>query len=158
MDAGGAYAITRLTGDADLDDVAALEASSFTHPWTRDMLARELGNADVSRVYVMRDTAGILLGFCACWFLADELHINTLAIRHDQRRRGHATRLLRFVFQQAAGEGLRRATLEVRRSNQAALRLYARLGFAVRGVRPKYYVKPEEDALILWSERLDMSD
>jgi ribosomal-protein-alanine N-acetyltransferase len=158
MDAGRAYAITRLTGDADLEDVAALEASSFSHPWTRDMLARELRNATVSRVYVMRDTAGILLGFCACWFLADELHINTLAVRRDQRRRGHATRLLRFVFRQAAGEGLRRATLEVRRSNEAALRLYERLGFAVRGVRPKYYVEPEEDALILWSEQLDMSD
>ena len=158
MDAGGAYAITRLTDDADLDDVVALEKASFSHPWTREMLARELRNADVSRVYVMRDAPGVLLGFCASWFLADELHINTLAIRQEQRRRGHATRLLRFVFRQAAGEGVTRATLEVRRSNTAALRLYERLGFGVRGIRPKYYVQPEEDALILWSEQLAMSD
>jgi ribosomal-protein-alanine N-acetyltransferase len=156
MDAGTPYSIARLTDEADIDDVAALEASSFTMPWPRDMLARELQNTSVSRVYVMRDGDGRLVAFCACWLLADELHINTLAVQRRERRRGHATRLLRFVFRDAVSEGGRRATLEVRRSNTAALKLYERLGFTVHGVRRKYYQKPEEDALILWSEQLDM--
>jgi len=81
-------AIVRLTADADLDDVAALEAASFSHPWSRDMLARELQNTNVSRIYAARDGVGSLVAFCACWFLADELHINTLAVRHSERRRG----------------------------------------------------------------------
>jgi len=156
MDAGASYAIARLTANADLDEVAALEASSFTNPWSRDMLARELRNAPISRVYVMRDGQEYLVGFCACWFLADELHINTLAVRQELRRRGHATRLLRFVFREAAAEEVRRATLEVRRSNDAALKLYERLGFSVGGVRRNYYENPAEDALVLWSERLDI--
>jgi ribosomal-protein-alanine N-acetyltransferase len=150
-------AIARLIADGDLDDVAALEAASFSNPWSRDMLARELQNANVSRIYAMRD-GGSLIAFCACWFLADELHINTLAVQHGERRRGYATRLLRFVFREAIAEGVRRATLEVRRSNEAALKLYARLGFEIRGVRRNYYEKPEEDALVLWSEQLDIPD
>jgi ribosomal-protein-alanine N-acetyltransferase len=106
----------------------------------------------------MRDAAGRLIAFCACWLVANELHINTLAVKHDERRRGHATRLLRFVFQEALAEGVGAATLEVRRSNQAALGLYERLGFEVRGVRRGYYQKPEEDALVLWRSRLDIPD
>lgn len=156
MGAGAAYTIARLSGEADLDEVAALEAASFSNPWSRDMLARELQNTNVSRVYVMHDNAGRLIAFCGCWLVADELHINTLAVQQDERRRGHATRLLRFVFKEAHAEGARAATLEVRRSNRAALVLYERLGFEIRGVRRSYYQKPEEDALVLWSQRLDI--
>jgi len=151
-------AIVRLTADADLDDVAALEAASFSHPWSRDMLARELQNTNVSRIYAARDGVGGLVAFCACWFLADELHINTLAVRHSERRRGHATRLLRFVFREAVGEGVRRATLEVRRSNDAAVQLYTGLGFEIRGIRRNYYDNPVEDALLLWREQLGLPD
>lgn len=157
MDEGAPNATTRVAADADLDEVAALEAASFSNPWSRDMLARELRNA-ISRVYVRRDDAGALVGFCACWFLGDELHINTLAIAGHERRRGHATRLLRDVFREAARAGARRATLEVRRSNHPALRLYERLGFVVAGVRRNYYANPVEDALVLWSQQLDAPD
>lgn len=157
MDDGAPYAITRVAAEADLDEVAALEAASFSNPWSRDMLARELRNT-ISRVYVARDNAGALIGFCACWFLGDELHINTLAIADRERRRGHATRLLRDVFRDAAQAGARRATLEVRRSNDPALKLYEGLGFRIAGVRRSYYGNPVEDALVLWSEQLDIPD
>ena len=60
--------------------------------------------------------------------------------------------LLEFVLRLGAGLGARRATLEVRRSNAAALKLYERLGFSVAGVRKNYYANPVEDALILWRE------
>ena len=148
-------AIARLTSDADLDEVIALEAASFTNPWSRDTLARELRNTAVSRVYVMRDGGGGLIAFCACWLLGDELHVNTLAVRDGERRRGHATRLLRHVFGEAVGEGAQRATLEVRRSNLAAIKLYERFGFEMRGTRRNYYGKPPEDALILWCDQLE---
>ena len=152
------YVIARVAGQEDLAEVAALEAASFTNPWSLEMLTRELQNPTVSRVYVMRDGAGTLVAFCACWFLGDEIHINTLAVKESERRRGHARRLLQFVLRGAAAEGLRRATLEVRRSNEAALNLYAGLGFEVRGVRRNYYRTPEEDALVLWSDHLDNAD
>lgn len=157
MTAHPPYVVARLAGEEDLEAVAALEAASFSNPWSREMLAHELQNSAVSRVYVLRDAAGRLVAFCACWFLGDEIHINTLAVEQSERRRGHARRLLHFVFREAAVEGLRRATLEVRRSNDAALHLYAGLGFEVRGVRRNYYQSPEEDALVLWSDDLGRS-
>ena len=158
MSAQSPYVIARVAATEDLADVAALEAASFTNPWSLEMLTRELQNPTVSRVYVMRDAAGTLVAFCACWFLGDEIHINTLAVKESERRRGHAKRLLQFVFRDAAAAGQRRATLEVRRSNDAALNLYAGLGFEVRGVRRNYYRAPEEDALVLWSDHLGNSD
>ena len=62
--------------------------------------------------------------------------------------------LLRFVLRFAAGLGARRATLEVRRSNTAAKKLYERLGFETVGVRRNYYSTPVEDALVLWCDHL----
>ena len=106
MDAGGPYSMARMTRDDDLDEVAALEAASFTNPWTREMLARELSHSDVARVYGLRGPDGRLLAFCACWIVFDELHINTLAVVAERRREGLATRLLGFLFAEAAAAGV----------------------------------------------------
>jgi ribosomal-protein-alanine N-acetyltransferase len=152
------YSISRLDKGDALDDVVRLEATSFSNPWSREMLARELRNRDVARVYVLHNSLGELLAFCACWFVADQLHINTLAVKTDVRRRGHATRLLRYVFSEALAAGVTCATLEVRRSNEAALKLYEGLGFQVQAIRPNYYSGPVEDALILWSQQLGFLD
>ena len=142
--------------DADLDAIMALEDASFTNPWTRDAFVWELHNSDVTRVYLLRDAAGRIVAFCACWVIFDELHINTLAVAPEARRQGWATTLLRGIVEEAVRAGATRATLEVRASNDAALRLYQRLGFHVAARRPGYYTKPEEDGLILWRESLDV--
>ena len=146
--------IYRLATDADLDAVADLEARCFTNPWTREMLARELAQSDVAYVFVLRMPDGTMAGFCSCWIVADELHINTIAVDGQYRRQGLATRLMIHVMGEAARRGARRATLEVRASNEAARKLYESLGFAVTAVRRRYYTSPEEDALILWREGL----
>jgi [ribosomal protein S18]-alanine N-acetyltransferase len=155
---GCEYSISRLETEKGLDEVARLEAASFANPWSREMLARELRNGDVARVYVLHDRQGELLAFCGCWFIADELHINTLAVTAHARRQGIATRLLRFVFAEARTTGIRRATLEVRRSNAPALKLYEGLGFQVQAIRANYYSGPVEDGLILWSNQLGFLD
>ena len=154
---GETIVIERMGGEEDLDAVAMLESASFTNPWTREMLERELARSDVTRVYVLRTPGRRVAAFCACWVIHDELHINTIAVDSAVRRRGLATRLMEHVLRDAARDGARRATLEVRRSNTAALALYQRLGFRVTAVRPRYYSQPEEDALILWRERLKSS-
>jgi ribosomal-protein-alanine N-acetyltransferase len=144
--------IERLVDECDLDAVATLEAASFTNPWTRDMLASELARNPFARVYVLRLPDIPVAAFCACWIVVDELHINTIAVGQHHRRRGLATALMRHILSQVADEGITRASLEVRRSNEAAQRLYAQLGFCSAGVRRGYYTHPEEDALILWRD------
>jgi len=138
--------------DADIDAVVALENESFSNPWPRDTLVWELTNSDVTRVYLLRDAEDRAIAFCMVWIIFDELHINTLAVASSRRRQGLATFLLREVMADAARDGARRATLEVRESNAAALELYAHLGFRVTARRRAYYTHPVEDALILWRE------
>lgn len=155
MDGADGIRIEPVTGGDDLDQVCALEAESFTNPWTREMLEGELRHSDVARVYALRLAEGTIAAFCTCWIVFDELHVNTIAVSPSRRRQGLGMRLMLHVLTAAAREGATRATLEVRRSNTAALRLYERLGFRVTAVRPHYYTKPEEDALILWRDGLE---
>jgi len=141
-------AIERLAAPstADRDAILALEAASFSNPWTAETFDRMLA-LPVSRIYAARTADGHIVAFCACWFIKDELHINTLAVAAPLRRHGIASRLLAAVL---ADTGAARATLEVRRSNAAAIRLYEKFGFQVTAVRQRYYENPEEDGLILW--------
>ena len=143
-----------MTSPEDLEAVAALEAACFTNPWTREMLEREVRESDVARVYVLRDPGGPVLAFCTCWVIADELHVNTIAVDPVRRRAGLATSLMRQVMEDAARSGAIRATLEVRASNEPARQLYAALGFTERAVRPRYYSQPEEDGIIMWRDSL----
>jgi ribosomal-protein-alanine N-acetyltransferase len=145
---------SRATSRDDLSAVEALQRKTFTNPWSIEAIRWELQNTDVARLYLARTADGGVVGYCACWAVFDELHINSLAVDDDWRRRGIARRLLQFVIREAVEAGARSATLEVRRSNQAALALYERLGFHVEGVRRDYYQAPREDALILWNRRL----
>lgn len=139
--------IEQLTAPSADDRAAilALESASFSNPWTPETFDRML-ETHVSRVYVARDQSRIV-AFCAGWLFEDELHINTIAVDAARRRQGIARLLLQGVLRHT---GARRATLEVRRSNVAALGLYQGLGFEVTAVRPRYYDKPEEDGLVLW--------
>lgn len=146
------FAIGPLATEQDLDEVAEIEARCFTNPWTRDMLARELAQSDVAHVFLMRLAGGPIAGFCSCWIVVDELHVNTLVVDLPYRRQGLGATLMRWVWDEAVRRGVRRATLEVRESNEAALALYRDLGFQVVARRQKYYSQPVEDALILWRE------
>jgi ribosomal-protein-alanine N-acetyltransferase len=148
--------IERVTDEQDLDAIVALEAESFTNPWSRETLVWELNNSDVTYIYVLRLDDNRIVAFCVCWIVFDELHINTMAVSAGDRRRGLATILLRHVMAEAAAKHAVRATLEVRASNLAARKLYEGLGFRVTATRPRYYTQPEEDALILWRDSLDL--
>jgi ribosomal-protein-alanine N-acetyltransferase len=136
----------------DLDEVVALSAASFTEPWARAAFEEELAR-DWSVVRVARaGPRAELAGFVACWLVRDELHVLSLAVAPALRRRGYGRALLEGAVSVARSRGARYATLEVRKSNVAARRLYAGLGFSVIGERPGYYVAPDEDALVLLRE------
>jgi len=147
--------VRRAVAGESLEAVAGVQHESFTSPWSADAIGWELRETDVARLYVLEEDSGRVLAYCACWVIFDELHINSLAVTPGARRKGHARRLLHSVFQDVISEGVTAATLEVRRSNAAALGLYQGLGFQVEGVRADYYQHPREDALILWNRALE---
>jgi len=149
------WAIEQVTSSSQIDAVLAIEEASFTNPWTRPMYLAELENTGVSYCFIAKAPDAAVVGFCSFWRVLDELHINNLAVLPDFRRCGVATALLTHVLKQGRALGARRATLEVRRSNDPARVLYERFGFTVAGVRRAYYTKPVEDAVVLWREHLD---
>lgn len=150
-----AFVVRTASGPDDLAAVDALQRRTFTNPWGADAMKWELDHTDVARLYLIAEAGGRVIGYCACWLVFDELHVNSLAIDEAFRRRGAASALLRQVFDEAVSAGARSATLEVRASNAAALGLYGHLGFRVEGTRRDYYQHPREDALILWNRHLE---
>jgi ribosomal-protein-alanine N-acetyltransferase len=146
--------IESVTCPEQIEDILVIEEAAFTNPWTREMYLTELENHGVSFCFLAKDDTGRAAGFCSVWLVVDELHINNLAVLPEFRRAGVGSALLTHVLHHGAGLGARKATLEVRRSNEPARVLYERFGFTVAAVRRSYYTKPVEDALVLWRENL----
>lgn len=141
--------IERISSADDLDGVLALEEASFNNPTTREWYEGELKRPEVCFIYVMRTPEHRVAAFCAFWLVVEQAHINNLAVLPELRERGLGTQLLAAIVEQAAHLGAEEVTLEVRASNEPALRLYAKAGFERTGIRRSYYTNPIEDALIL---------
>jgi ribosomal-protein-alanine N-acetyltransferase len=141
--------VERLATAADLDAVLALEDASFNNPTSREWYEKELERPDVCFIYVLRTDSHPVAAFCAFWLVAEQVHINNLAVLPDLRGRGLGTYLLEGIIAEAVHLGAEMLTLEVRHSNEAARRLYQRAGFFQDGLRKNYYTNPVEDALIL---------
>ncbi len=112
------------------------------------MLEEELYN-DCAAFLVAEDEAGRVLGYAGLTVVLDEGYIANVAVWPEYRRRRVASRLLNVFFDFAQAHALRFISLEVRRSNIAAIALYQKFGFIEVGCRRNYYVKPKEDALIM---------
>lgn len=137
---------------ADLDEVDALQQSSFSNPWSLELLQKELAN-EWSTVLLAEETAEgaarRILGFVIFWLVHDEVHILNVAVAPARRREGLARTLLAECLAQGRSASARLATLEVRGSNVPALSLYRSLGFRQAGVRKSYYVDNGEDAVVM---------
>ena len=108
--------------------------TELKHPWSYLFLARPEGAA--------RPRA-----FLLAWLVSDELHVLSVACLPEFRRRGLGRALLTHTIDFARARGGRTALLEVRRSNHAALELYAAFGFVTTRIRPRYYADNMEDAI-----------
>ncbi len=129
-----------------LEEVAAIEAATFgPSAWSRGDVLAAPGAAGALCLCALDRVAGYLFAT----LVADDLHINTLAVRPDCRRRGVAKALALALLDRGRAAGAALCSLEVRASNRGAVALYRQLGFAAAGRRPRFYRAPDEDALIL---------
>lgn len=140
----------------DLLEVVEIEESSGLSRWGWDAYYAELARASETVMLVARPSmeerrlAGFrIIGFIAARMVADELHINNMAVREDWRKGGIGAELLRSAFEEGKRRGARRSFLEVRASNKPAQALYCKFGFQLSGRRPRYYADPSEDALVM---------
>lgn len=147
----------RRMGLEDVDAVHAIEAATFPTPWSREDFVKEM-TANACARYLVAQEGGQTVGFAGAWIVLDEAHITNIAVRKDCRGRGIGRRLTEELMRYAANLGVVYATLEVRRSNEVAKKLYQSLGFEYVGVRKRYYVDNGEDALIYCCQRMPEAD
>jgi len=95
-----------------------------------------------------------IAGFAGMWQLYDEAHVTTIGIDLPYRGRGLGEALLLRLLDESVRRGANMMTLEVRISNEGAIRLYEKYGFSIHGVRPRYYSDNGEDAYLMWSPSL----
>jgi ribosomal-protein-alanine N-acetyltransferase len=131
----------------DVDRVSEVENLGFARPWSKDMLYSDL-DGQSKAVVLVAEVGGRVAGHVGVWRALDELHITTLAVDPDYRRRGIASALMEAVFERYGAE-YDEFTLEVRENNFAAINLYEKFGFEVMGRRIDYYLDNREDALVM---------
>jgi ribosomal-protein-alanine N-acetyltransferase len=136
---------------ADVPRLMEIEQAGFRRPWSEALLRRELENAWSSVVVAVEEAAGgeRVVGYCISWLVHDEVHVLNIATAPEARRLGVGRALMRQATERGRQRGARLATLEVRRSNEAALALYRSLGYRQVGVRSNYYAEEAEDAIVM---------
>ena len=146
-----AFEITTMEA-ADIPQVAAIEKACFSDPWPESVLAQELEN-ELSLWLVAKD-GDTVLGYVGSQSVLDEADMMNLAVCAQTRRQGIGRALVLALCARLHEKGITSLTLEVRESNESAIRLYESLGFAQVGRRPNYYFHPKEDARILRKDGL----
>ena len=140
--------IIRRMKAADVSQVHALELATFAEPWSEQSFLDEI-NKNVCARYLVMAQGEEILAYAGAWMVFEEGHITNIAVKEAYRGQGVGEALTRALMQYAANLGVQYMTLEVRRSNLTAQRLYQKLGFIELGVRKRYYTDNGEDALLM---------
>lgn len=136
---------------------AGIEATWQSRPWSADVFRAELARDDRAYLVALAGPGAFaeVVGYGGITVVGDEAHVMTVAVDAERRRHGIGRRLLQGLVAAARDRGATAVTLEVRESNDAAIRLYEELGFRSSGVRPGYYGDTGEGAVILWLHDVD---
>ena len=134
--------------EEDIEELARIESESFSMPWSADSFRKLLAHAYCHYLVALAD--GKVVGCCGYTDLCHEDNIDNVVVASAYRRRGIGEALLRELGVRGDAMQVEAYTLEVRVGNLEAIRLYQKLGFVAEGVRPRFYEKPVEDALIMW--------
>src|SRR5450759_4538030 len=157
-----------LMREADIATVQEIEQAIFSTPWPRNAYYRELASRSSAHYIVLRqegiverpvgftnvDLDTSLIGYGGVWRMYDEAHVTTIGVRRDVQHRGHGRVLFAGLVQAAYDMGAKWVTLEVRTSNDNAMRMYEAFGFKVIGRRKGYYTDNGEDAIVMWSDSI----
>ena len=138
--------ITRMTAD-DVVEIAALEKRCFTLPWSEKSFRDEMANK-LAIYHVAKDN-GACVGYAGFWNVSGEGDVTNVAVLPEYRRRGVGSSLVAEMLKTAESLKLELLTLEVRKSNIAAQKLYEKFGFEILGERKRYYSDNGEDAYIM---------
>jgi len=136
----------------DVDRVSRIEEENFSMPWHRESFLQMIESDNA--LYVVAELDGEIVGTCGIITCLDEGDISNVVVDSAFRGRGIAYEMVGTAIKKAHDElYINNFTLEVRASNKAAISLYEKLGFVSEGIRPAFYEKPVEDAIIMWKRQ-----
>ncbi len=138
--------IRRMTME-DCVQVAAIEAASFSMPWSLRSFTDTVEKDNYR--YIVAEEDGEILGYCGFIYVLDEAEIPNVCVRSDARNKGVGRQMMTRLLEEAEKLDISVAYLEVRESNQAARHLYGSLGFTANGIRKNFYEQPTEDAVLM---------
>lgn len=133
----------------DIPEIMEIERMCFRTPWHENAFYNELYHQPAC--YLVAKVNERVAGYAGMWVITDEAHITTLAVHPHYRRQHIGEKLLLALLERVLARRARYATLEVRESNIAAQRLYAKYGFHTVAIRKGYYTDTGENALIMWT-------
>ena len=134
--------------EGDVKQLARLEQDIFTDPWSEQNLLDLLGKDYC--LYYVAVYEEMIIGFAGLVRMDTEADIDRVMVKKDFRGKGVSSILMGKILDEGTQLGVRDFTLEVRAGNEAAIGLYSKFGFQSEGIRPRFYSKPTEDALIMW--------
>ena len=149
----GLVRVREMTAE-DIEDAALLEKTNLgKEAWTQKQLIDALTRDDT--IYLVASKAGRIVGLCGVQNISGEGEITNVSVARDCRGEGIGYKMVKQLLERGVGIGIKDYTLEVRASNEPAIRLYERLGFVSEGVRPNFYDEPKDDAVIYWKRSKD---
>lgn len=134
----------------DLDAITLIEQTCFSLPWSKEAFVNELVNQ--LAYYQCATIDGNVVGYMGMWKICDEGHVTNVAVLPGYRKKGIASLLISKMIDVCKCSEIYNMTLEVRESNYDAIRVYEKFGFKSLGIRPNYYQKPNENAIIMWKK------
>ncbi len=135
----------------DIEFVAQLEKECFSRPWSEQSLKKETDNPN--SLFLVYEENQKIIGYIGLYLIVEEADITNIAISESYRGKGYGRKLLAEAMNQVFLKDYHAVTLEVRRSNLAAIHLYQSMGFQVEGIRKNFYDFPTEDAYIMWKRK-----
>lgn len=136
----------------DVPAVMVIELECFTVPWKESAYLTELANR--SAYYIVACIDSQIVGYGGEWVIMDEAHITTIGVSAKHRGEKIGEQVLAALLEEAVRHEARRATLEVRESNQVAQNLYKKYGFQPAAIRRGYYTDNHENAIVMWVDNL----
>ena len=133
----------RLAEIKDIDNLYQLENSTFVSPWTYSQFEYEIKENSFSKLLIIEENEE-LIGYIDYWIIFDQATINKICIKEKYRRNGLAQKLLDMCFEDIKENECMVITLEVRKSNEKAIKLYQKNGFDIVLTKPQYYSDGED--------------
>lgn len=143
--------IIRRLEERDVEEVSRLNGRAFSMPWLPEDFRHLV--SDVNSLYYVAEEDGRIVASLGVTNVVSEGNINNVVVEEAYRGRGIATKMLELLLKEGEAMGIVDYTLEVRVSNAPAIALYEKLGFVSEGIRPRFYERPTEDAMIMWRRR-----